>query len=64
MRNRKIDQNLNFVARVEKSISFIRNLDTFHEQKNSFPSTRRYFLDSREAGRTEIILKIRDRFTG
>ena len=41
-----------------------RNLDTFHEQENSFPSTRRYFLDKREAGRTEIILKMRDRIQG
>ena len=38
-----------------------RNLDTFDEQKNSFPSTRRFFLDNREAGRAEIILKMRDK---
>ena len=32
-----------------------RNLDTFHDQKNSFPSTKRYFQD--KARRTEIIQK-------
>ena len=41
MRNRKIDQNLNFVARVEKSISFIfSNFEThvnrYLEPKGSF----------------------------
>ena len=45
--------NINF-PRVRKR-SWMENLDTFHEQKNSFPSIRRYFLDNREAGRTEII---------
>ena len=34
-----------------------RNLDTFHEQKNYFSSTRRYFQANGEARRTEIIQK-------
>ena len=34
-----------------------RNLDSFHDQKNYFPSTRRYFQGNREARRTEIIQK-------
>ena len=34
-----------------------RNLDTFHDQKNSLPSTRRYFQGNSEARRTEIIQK-------
>ena len=34
-----------------------RNLDTFHEQKNVFSSTERYFQDNSEARGTEIILK-------
>ena len=34
-----------------------RNLDTFHEQKNSFFSTKRYFQGNGEARRTEIIQK-------
>ena len=29
----------------------------FHEQKNSFPSTKRYFQGNSEARRTEIIQK-------
>ena len=43
--------NINF-PRVRK-----RNLDTIHDQKNSFPSTRRYFQGNSEARRTEIIQK-------
>ena len=34
-----------------------RNLDTFHEQKNSFSYTKRYFQGNGEARRTEIIQK-------
>ena len=34
-----------------------RNLDTFHEQKNYFSSTRGYFQGNSEAHRTEIIQK-------
>ena len=34
-----------------------RNLDTFHEQKNSFSSTERYFQDNGKVRRTEIIQK-------
>ena len=32
-------------------------MDTFHDQKNSFPSMRRYFQGNSEARRTEIIQK-------
>ena len=32
-------------------------LDSFHEQKNSFSSTKRYFQGNSEARRTEIIQK-------
>ena len=34
-----------------------RNLDSFHEQKNYFSSTKRYFQGNSEARRTEIIQK-------
>ena len=34
-----------------------RNLDTFHGQKISFSSTKRYFQGNSEARRTEIIQK-------
>ena len=34
-----------------------RNLDTFHGQENSFPSTRRYFQGNSKARRTEIMQK-------
>ena len=33
------------------------NLDTFHEQRNSFSSPKRYFQGNCEAPRTEIIQK-------
>ena len=47
--------NINF-ARVRNESAW-RNLDTFHGQKNSFSSTRRYFQGNSEARRTEIIQK-------
>ena len=47
--------NINF-RRVGKR-SRMENLDTFHEQKNSFSSNKRYFQGNSEARGTEIIQK-------
>ena len=47
--------NINF-PRVRKR-SRMENLDSFHEQKNSFSSTKRYFQGNSEARRTGIIQK-------
>ena len=47
--------NINFPAFANEAAW--RNLDTFHEQKNSFSSTKRYFQGNSEARRTEIIKK-------
>ena len=47
--------NINF-PRVRKQ-SCMEKFDTFHEQKNSFSSTKRYFQGNSEARRTEIIKK-------
>ena len=46
------------------NINFPRvRLDTFHEQKDSFSSTKRYFQGKSEARRTEIIKKMGHRFS-
>ena len=47
--------NINFLAFANEAAW--RNLDSFHEQKNSFSSTKRYFQGNSEARRTEIIQK-------
>ena len=47
--------NINFLVFANEAVW--RNLDTFHEQKNSFSSTRGYFQGNSEARRTEIIQK-------
>ena len=47
--------NINF-PRVRKRIR-MEKFDTFHDQKNYFPSTRRYFQGNSKARRTEIIQK-------
>ena len=47
--------NINF-PRVRKR-SHMEKFGHFHEQKNSFSSTKRYFQDNSEAHRTEIIQK-------
>ena len=47
--------NITFLAVANEAAR--RNLDTFHEQKNVFSSTERYFQDNSEARGTEIILK-------
>ena len=47
--------NINF-PRVRNESAW-RRLDTFHDQKNYFSSTRRYFQGKSEARRTEIIQK-------
>ena len=54
--------NINF-PRVRKQ-SRMEKFDTFHEQKNSFSSLKRYFQGDSEARRTEIIKKMRDGFSG
>ena len=51
--------NINF-PRVRKR-SWMEKFGHFPRTEKFFPSTRSLFLDNREAGRTEIILKMRDK---